>query len=107
MKFKTCSCSKDITRCVKTGFSFNHEGFERNSDLFLCASCKALAIHGVPSGKLPSRPSNSTFTGLLVSQDEEYGESAEGGIIDLSENDLNYIRRHHNIDAYAIEEDQK
>lgn len=104
MKFKTCNCDKYSTRCIKTGFSFSHEGFTRAGDLFLCRCCGALTIHGVPEGKAPDRPGTSSFTGLLVCQDESYGGSEAGGIIDLNEQDLNYVLHcSEDIKRFAIE----
>jgi len=102
MKFKTCSCSKENTTCIKTGFLFTYNGSRRGGDLFLCKTHGALSIHGVPEGAMEVRDGDSTFTGLLVSQDENYGESEAGGVVDLNATDLAYIERHNDIRRYAF-----
>jgi hypothetical protein len=102
MNFKTCSCTKENVICIKTGFMFIYNGKRRGGDLFLCKTHGALAIHGVPKGTMEPHSGESIFTGLLVSQDENYGESEAGGVVDLSATDLTYIERHNDIRRYAF-----
>lgn len=104
MKFRTCDCPIDTTRCILTGFRFTHEGVGRVGDLFLCEKHKTLTIHGINDGTLEFKDTNSSYTGAITCQDERYGETEAYGIINLVQRDIDYINRHRDISDYAIKQ---
>ena len=105
MKFRTCGCPIDTTRCILTGFRFNHGGIGRVGDLFLCEKHKTLTIHGINDGTLEFKEfTNSSYLGAITCQDERYGETEAYGLINLVQRDIDYINRHRDISDYALKQ---
>jgi hypothetical protein len=107
----TCSCHKEEIKCIKTGFTFQHNGVERHGDLFLCRKCKTMNIAGIAPGFGGlGKQDIALFTGDVAKDaNEHYAQSLSGGLLELSDLDVEYIgiRYAKELSDYQIKEDLK
>ena len=85
---------KDLMVCVKTGFSFLHEGFERRGDLFVRPVSGDFCVHGVASALLPPAAGSiySEFIGEVLKDRGEWSTAAYG-VLYLSLDDEAYVQK--------------
>ena len=94
MKFKSCGCSKNCQwmRCIYNGIDFEHNGEVMVGDMFFCAHCAALSIHGVPHASNPQCTPVATFDGLLYSENDRYSATDYDGVVELYPAAIEYIK---------------